>query len=292
MKLRIKFLVLIGLAAGGLCLAAVLSGCQTSLPIFPTATPTVTATESPSATATPMPTITETPTPGPTATPEQLGGSEMAYMYDTGGYIPIPEGVKSLLTPSSPDTWKQTGWYFTDGTPYPWGKPIVVRSDDQPLLVVPSFVRGVVEIPEPHADVGGKRIFVVLEVPAQGGSNFVIFNLQDNIYATRATIGISRLVDGKVPLNWAQSGWGNPISYEDLSPGYTFTGYFDGRQIADEVKQYIGQMVMASFRTTAGSVESLSLQQVVEGMLINQSGQSGVDAIISPANIFLPYQSP
>ena len=158
--------------------------------------------------------------------------------------------------------------------------------------MVPSFVRGVVEIPEPHADVGGKRIFVVLEVSAQGGSNFVIFNLQDNIYATRATIGISRLVDGKVSLNWAQSGWGNPISYEDLSPGYTFTGVFTGREIADELKQYIGQMVMASFRPSAERLDRSCLQQVVEGTLINQNGQSGVDAIISPANIFLPYQSP
>jgi hypothetical protein len=150
----------------------------------------------------------------------------------------------------------------------------------------------VVEIPEPLGHSGGKRIFVVLEVPAHGGSNFVILNLQDNIYATRATIGISRLVDGKVPLNWAQSSWGNPISYEDLSPGYTFTGYFNGRQIADEFKQYIGLMVMVSFRTTAGYVGSLSLQQVVEGMLIKQNGQSGVDAIIPPVSIFFPYQSP
>jgi hypothetical protein len=52
-----------------LCLAAVLSGCQTSLPFFPTATPTITASPTLTKTATPAPTPTETPTLRPTETP-------------------------------------------------------------------------------------------------------------------------------------------------------------------------------------------------------------------------------
>ena len=133
MKSPTKLLALISLAAA-------LSGCAASLPFFPTATPTVTASPIPTKTLTPMPTPTETQTPEPTVTPEQLGGPEVAYLYD-GRNIPMPEGVKALLTPSSPDTWNQTGWVFTDGTPYPWGKPIVTLQENNNLLViVPSFL--------------------------------------------------------------------------------------------------------------------------------------------------------
>ncbi len=249
--------------------------------------PTASTTED--ATATPAPTLTETPTTEPTATPE-LGGSEVAYLYD-GRRIPMPEGVKSLLTPSDPEMWKQTGWYFTDGTPYPWGKPIEVGSGDQ-LLVVPFFVRGVVEIPEPLGHAGGKRIFVVLETPAYGGSNFVILNLQDNIYSTHPIIVRNYLVDGKVPVNWAQSSWGNPISVEDYLLGLTYTGTFTGKQITDELKQYVGKMVMVSFTPDPEYVGVSCLQQVAEGTLINQNGQSGVDVINPAMSVTLPYQSP
>jgi hypothetical protein len=96
-----------------------LAGCTLSLLATPTPSPTPLAA-TPTLFSAPTETIlpTKTPTPEPTQTPEPLGGSDVAYLYD-GMYIPMPEGVKSLLTPSSPDTWNQTGWFFTDGTPYP-----------------------------------------------------------------------------------------------------------------------------------------------------------------------------
>ncbi len=265
-------------------LVLLLAACSPALSA-PTASPTPLIPTN-TATQTPTPTHTPTPTPSPTATLVPLGGSEVAYLYD-GQRVPMPEGVKSLLVPSSPDTWKQTGWYFTDGMPYPWGKSIEVGSGDA-VIVVPFLVRGVVEIPEPLGNIGGKRIFVVLEVPAHGGSNFVTLNLQDNIYATRPTFGKSYLADGKVPVNWAQSSWGNPTSYEDYASGLKYIGTFDGKQIADELKQHIGQMVMVSFSPPDESVSRSCLQQVVEGTLINQNGQSGIDAINIPVNVILP----
>lgn len=271
-----------------LTLFASLAACSPAIPISPSPipSPSATPTSAPTSTSTPYSTPTETPT----STPEPLGGTKVAYIYDgDGARIPIPEGVKALLTPSSSDTWKQTGILYVDETPYPWGEfSVVYLVNHQKIFVVPSLVKGVVEIPEPNANTGGKRIFIVLETPAHGGSNFIILNTQDNKYSTYAPYRLFRLVDGKVPLDQVQSSWEHPMNNEDFAPRTKLAGFLTGRAIADTFKQYIGKLVWAIFIPGDGDMSSLCLRQVVKGILITQNGRSGVDTINILDSILLP----
>ena len=170
---------LFNLMAGLLILS--LAGCMFSLFAAPIPLPTFPSLPSPTPLAaipTPFSTPTETaqptdtPTVEPTKTPEQLGGSEVAVFADLM-HATMPDAVKALLTASSPETWNQTGWVFADGTPYPWGKPIFVEGTGRTtILNIPALVKGIVRVPEPAMGPNAKRIYVVLEVPAFGGSNF------------------------------------------------------------------------------------------------------------------------
>ena len=295
MKLRIKFLVLIGLAAGGLCLAAVLSGCQTSLPFFPTVSPTVTTTPTVTAspiltrTATPGPTIAETPTPEPTKTPEQLGGSEVAYLWDNNNVLTsLPEGVTNILSnPSSPDVWQQpTGLFYSDGTPLPWGV-FFVDTFGPTRVNFPVLVRGVVEIPNPSAQVGGTIILPVFEVPAQGGSNFIIPYMQDNKWSTAGGMNISYLTNG-IPLTW-ESSLDHPVDSTAFYAGMKFTGVYNGRKIADVLEQYVGRIIIVTFDISDNYPSDASLKQVVQGKLIDQGGHS-VEDVNNLAGLIFPQK--
>jgi hypothetical protein len=170
---------------------------------------------------------------------------------------------------------------------------VVERPDSTPLFVIPGRVTGVMRIPEPNVEAGlnAKRIFVVFEVPAMGGSNFLILNLQDNIYATRPSIEIDRLINSRVSLDWSDSNLDDPLPLEDFSKGFDFVNLFDGKNIADELDKHVGQMVMFVFAYDKISITDDCLQQVIEGKLISQNGQSKIDSINIMLGVIIPKKT-
>jgi hypothetical protein len=189
-------------------------------------------------TVTLAPTLTEAPTVPPSPTPEQLGGTEAAYIFEHGSYnISIPKDISNILaSPSSPEFWKQpTGIFHTDGTPVVWGEVFFIKLPTGLIrMEIPVIVRGVIEIPNPKPEIGGTLIFPVFEAPARGGSDFLVPLLQVNRYSTQPVTNIEYLNDG-IPIDWASS-FDHPMDWSAFSQGATFTGIGNGRDIAELLK--------------------------------------------------------
>jgi hypothetical protein len=258
-----------------------LAGCTLSLLATPTPSPTpLAATPTPFSAPTETVLPTETPTPEPTQTPEQLGGPEVAYLWDSNYNVlkSLPEGVTDILShSSSPDVWKQpTGLFYSDGTPLPFGEYFFDTFNNLTRAYIPVLVRGVIEIPDPDPAIGGTNILPVFEVPALGGSNFIIPYMQDNKGSTAGGMNISYLTNG-VPLTW-ESSLDHPVDYTVIFAGMKFTGVYNGREIADVLQQYVGRIIIVEFDISGNYPSTLSLKQVVRGKLIDQGGHSVEDS--------------
>ena len=223
---------------------------------------------------------------------QPLGGPEVAYMYDTNkAFTALPEGVTEILFhPSSPDVWQQpTGVFYSDGTPLPWGEFFVAQREDGHLLVfIPSLIRGVIEIPDPDPNIGGTIILPVFEIPAQGGSNFMVPYSQDNKFSTNPTKGIYTLKNG-IPSNWVSS-LDKPVPFTELQKGYTFTGLGNGRQMADLLKKQTGSMVLVSYTLSGHGTADAVLRQIVQQQLLNLNGQSQVEGVAVFNGVIFPVK--
>jgi hypothetical protein len=199
-------------------------------------------------------------------------------LWDNGNFLTsLPEGVTDILSnPSSPDVWKQpTGLFYSDGTPLPWGKFFVDIFPQQTRVNFPVLVRGVIEIPDPDPAIVGTVILPIFEVPAQGGSNFVIPIMHDNKWSTRGGMNISYLTNG-IPPTW-ESSLDHPVDSTVFYAGMKFTGVYNGRKIADMLQQYVGRIIIVTFEISGNYPSTASLKQIVQEKLIDQGGHSVED---------------
>jgi hypothetical protein len=276
-------LVSLSLAACTLSLLTTPTTAATATLSLPTLTPFTAPTETPQ--------TTDTPTPEPTVTPEPLGGSEVAYLWNSANHLlpSLPEGVTDILShPSSPDVWKQpTGLFYSDGTPLPWGK-FFVDTFGPTRVNFPVLVRGVIEIPNPRVQEGGTTILPVFEVSAQGGSNFIIPYTVDNKWSTMGSMNISYLTNG-IPLTW-ESSLDHPVDSTVFYAGMKFTGVYNSREIADVLQQYMGSIIIVTFSIDERDHSTPALKQVVQGKLIDQGGSHSVENFLFLGGLILPQK--
>ncbi len=139
------------------------------------------------------------------ASPE-LGGEKtsIVFAYSDGKILidTLPSQIlPEYLVPTTPEEWKSlTMPTWDDGTPISWGALFRIKvSDNDTKTILPVRIRGVVEIPNPGG-LGGTFLFPILEIPAQGGSFFVIPAIQRNRYSSDY-IDIYTMTDG-IPAQW------------------------------------------------------------------------------------------
>jgi hypothetical protein len=183
MKLRIKFPVLIGLAAGGLCLAAVLSGCQTSLLLFPTATPTVPASPTLTRTATPAPTPTETPTETPT--PTEVYQPRQVELVFAAKDVTVPDSCKVVPQATADNTLTLNGQPLPDGTVIDSYQALVsstVGKYHLPTLLIAARAVAIEKIMTFElSNIQVDRYLLCYNVKLPSGDNMVIASAFDNI---------------------------------------------------------------------------------------------------------------
>ncbi len=248
------------------------------------ATSTITATLEPS--------ITPTATLEPTATPEALGGAQVAYLWESNQELTsLPQSVIDLISsdptnvnkPIAPDFWSNypTGLFYSDGaTPFPWGKFFVEKFGNHMLVDIPVLFRGTLEIPRP----GGEIILLfVFETPAAGGTNVIVSLMHDG--PNMGSVEIDHLNNG-IPSSWGGT-WDSPVDSSTISPGFTFTGVGNGREIANLLKAYQGKTIIARFVTDEGTTTASCLENVVQGKLLGQNSQK-IDVINPLGGVMLP----
>lgn len=236
------------------------------------------------ATITPFP----SETPAPTATPvELLGGDKtsvvFAISYGSGFVYDIPKEVQPSLIPTTPEQWNAlTMPTRADGTKVPWGELITLKvSDSVSYVVIPVLIKAVVEKKDPTPNVNGTIILPVYEIPAKGGSNFIIPWLQKNGYSTSVNNSIYTLKDG-IPALWQN---GTILDVPTYKAAVQSRAVNEGDNGA-ELRKHVGEVVLILFPRGDYEEWNNALTKISTGELASSSGSINQNA--EPGSLILP----
>jgi hypothetical protein len=219
---------------------------------------------------------TEVPTPTPTKEAEPvLGGPEVRYnFYSSDKQQTMPEALKKYLVPSPPETWKESGLTYADGTPVPWGKPVIMLGQNGNLyLFVPSLVRGFGEAPAPSF-VGGVETYVVVESPAFGGSNFMIIPYNNKSPQQNPAYEIINLPGGQVPDIWREGTFEKPLDGNTFNSTYTFKGQSTAKEVVQVFKQNTGVFLFLGYEIAPNDKDIQYFKNLASNKLLTPSTQS------------------
>jgi len=235
----------------------------------------------------PPPTSTYEPTSVPSATPaELLGGDKtsvvFAISYGSGFVYDIPKEVQPALTPTTPEQWANLQMPTrADGTEIPWGKLVTIQiSDSLYETVIPVLIKTVVEIPN-TGNLGGTHILPVYEIPANGGSNFIIPALQKNGYSTSPITNIRTLKEG-IPADWKT---GKSLDLPTFL-GLVNPKMVNGADYGAELRKHIGEVVLISFPKGLDS-EWYSVLAIISTNEL-ASGGGNINHYAEPGSLILP----
>jgi len=198
--------------------------------------------------------VVDTPIPTETEESDQLGGGEMmGYMFNTsfgqGRLNELPDVVKEAIGPLEPTSQEELmatpQLIASNGENIPWDGSFITTTGKSVVLV--ARLDGVSTIPNPNTDHGGFRHYAVFEIFRQGGSFFIISEINDTQYDSGSRFHILKMGEG-FELSWFEPG-SHVDMKSDLSRGNPQQFSYSPLLFARELKKHSGEQVVLLFNS-------------------------------------------